>query len=281
VAVAQTSTSRPKKDHVGTLFAPSRSAHLHFTSSGREGVCHAVNLPQRPLISRPARVVVADDEGLFRASLRQLLGVPPAVLLDVYGIDVGLGFVVVGEAATGLETVQVTRAASPDLLLLDLMMPQMNGLEALRELATQHDTFQTILLAGALERPQLLKAVELGVRGLVLKDCPTELLFEAIMSVMTGKSWLGQALVTELLEGVRGLISSRARPVPGAALTRREREVLTRVVAGYPNREIARECSVSEQTVKHHLTRIFDKVGAANRVELAMFAQSHGFHSAE
>ena len=240
-----------------------------------------MNLPQRPLISRPARVVVADDEGLFRASLRQLLGVPPAVLLDVYGIDVGLGFVVVGEATTGLETVQVTRAASPDLLLLDLMMPQMNGLEALRELATQHDTFQTILLAGALERPQLLKAVELGVRGLVLKDCPTELLFEAIMSVMTGKSWLGQALVTELLEGVRGLISSRARPVPGAALTRREREVLTRVVAGYPNREIAREFSVSEQTVKHHLTRIFDKVGAANRVELAMFAQSHGFHSAE
>ena len=240
-----------------------------------------MNLPQRPLISRPARVVVADDEGLFRASLRQLLGVPPAVLLDVYGIDVGLGFVVVGEATTGLETVQVTRAASPDLLLLDLMMPQMNGLEALRELATQHDTFQTILLAGALERPQLLKAVELGVRGLVLKDCPTELLFEAIMSVMTGKSWLGQALVTELLEGVRGLISSTPRPVPGAALTRREREVLTRVVAGYPNREIAREFSVSEQTVKHHLTRIFDKVGAANRVELAMFAQSHGFHSAE
>jgi two-component system, NarL family, nitrate/nitrite response regulator NarL len=240
-----------------------------------------VDLPRRPLIDRPTRVVVADDEGLFRASLRQLLGVPPAVLEDVYGIDVGFGFEVVGEAATGAETVQVVRTASPDLLLLDLMMPQMNGLEALRELGAPRETLHTILLSGALERPQLLMAVELGVGGFVLKDCPTELLFEAIISVMAGKSWLGQGLVTELLEGVRGLMTSAARQVPGGgALTRREREVLTRVVAGYANKDIAREFSVSEETVKHHLTRIFDKVGAANRVELAVFAQAHGLHSA-
>jgi DNA-binding NarL/FixJ family response regulator len=229
---------------------------------------------------RPTRVVVADDEGLFRASLRLLLGVPPAVLEDVYGIDVGFGFEVVGEAATGAETVEVVRAASPDLLLLDLMMPQMNGLEALRELGAPREMFQTILLSGALERPQLLMAVELGVGGLVLKDCPTELLFEAIMSVMAGKSWLGPGLVTQLFEGVRGLMTSAARPVPGASLTRREREVMTRVVAGYANKDIAREFSVSEETVKHHLTRIFDKVGATNRVELAMLAQAHGLHSA-
>jgi DNA-binding NarL/FixJ family response regulator len=161
--------------------------------------------------------------------------------------------------------------------LLDLMMPQMNGLEALREMGAARETFQTILLTGALERPQLLMAVQLGVRGLLLKDCLTERLFEAILSVMAGRSWLGQGLVTELLEGVRGLMTSTARPVPGgAALTRRERDVVTRVVAGYANKEIAREFSVSEETVKHHLTRIFDKVGAANRVELAIVAQAHG-----
>jgi DNA-binding NarL/FixJ family response regulator len=239
-----------------------------------------VDLPRRPVIDRPTRVVVADDEGLFRASLRQLLGVPPAVLKDVYGIDVGFGFEVVGEARTGAETVQVVRAASPDLLLLDPMMRQMNGLEALRELGAARETFQTILLIGALERPQLLMAVQLGVRGLLLKDCLTERLFEAILSVMAGQSWLGQGLVTELLEGVRGLMTS-ARPVPrGAALTRREHDVLTRVVGGYANKDIAREFSVSEETVKHHLTRIFDKVGAANRVELAIVAQAHGLHSA-
>jgi DNA-binding NarL/FixJ family response regulator len=236
-----------------------------------------VDLPRRPVVDRPTRVVVADDEGLFRASLRQLLGVPPAVLKEVYGIDVGFGFEVVGEAGTGVETVQVVRAASPDLLLLDLMMPQMNGLEALRELGAARETFQTILLTGALERPQLLMAVQLGVRGLLLKDCLAERLFEAILSVMAGRSWLGQGLVTELLEGVRGLMTSAARPVPGgAALTPRERDVLTRVVAGYPNKDIAREFSVREETVKHHLTRIFDKVGAANRVELAIVAQAHG-----
>jgi two-component system, NarL family, nitrate/nitrite response regulator NarL len=236
-----------------------------------------VDLLGCPVINRPTRVVVADDEGLFRASLRQLLGVPPAVLKDVYGIDVGIGFEVVGEAGTGAETVQVVGATKPDLLLLDLMMPRMNGLEALHELGTARETCRTILLAGALERSQLLMAVQLGVRGLVLKDCPTELLFEAIMSVLAGQSWLGQGLVTELLEGVRGLMTSAPRPLPaGAALTRREREVLTRVVAGYANKDIAREFSVSEETVKHHLTRIFDKAGVANRVELAMLAQAHG-----
>jgi two-component system nitrate/nitrite response regulator NarL len=240
-----------------------------------------VDFPQRPVVDRPTRVVVADDEGLFRASLRQLLAVPPAVLKDVYGIDVGFGFEVVGEAATGAETVHVVRAARPDLLLLDLMMPRMNGLEALRELGASREAFHTILLAGALERPQLLMAVELGVRGLVLKDCLTERLFEAILSVMEGQSWLGPGLVTELLEGIRGLMASGARPAPvGGSLTRREREVLTRVVAGYANKDIAREFSVSEETVKHHLTRIFDKVGAANRVELARLAQAHGLHSA-
>ena len=239
-----------------------------------------MDLARRPVVDRPTRVVIADDEGLFRASVRQLLGVPPAVLKDLYGVDVGFGFEVVGEAGTGAETVQVVRAASPDLLLLDLMMPRMNGLEALQELGAARETFRTILLSGALERPQLLAAVQLGVRGLVLKDCLTEQLFEAILSVMGGQSWLWPGLVTELLEGVRGLMTPAAGAVPsGAGLTRRQREVLTRVVAGYANKDIAREFSVSEETVKHHLTRIFDKVGAANRVGGSRgFAQAHGLH---
>jgi two-component system nitrate/nitrite response regulator NarL len=226
---------------------------------------------------RPARVVVADDEGLFRASLRQLLTVPVSVLKDVYGVDVGPGFEVVGEAGSGAETVQVVQAVHPDLLLLDLLMPRMNGLEALRELAAARDTPRTILLAGAIERTHLLTAVHLGVRGLVLKDSTTELLFEAIVCVLSGQYWLGRTLVTDLMESVRPLIQSASTTIPGCApLTRREREVITRVVAGYANKDIAREFAVSEETVKHHLTRIFDKVGAANRVELALLAQAHG-----
>ena len=189
---------------------------------------------------RPARVVIADDEALFRASLRQLLAVPPSVLNDVYGVDVGTGFDVVGEAGSGAETVQVVRSVNPDLLLLDLQMPRMTGLEALCDLAARHATPPTILLAGAIERPHLLNAVRLGVRGLVLKEFTAELLFEAIMCVLAGQYWLGPTLVTDFMESVRPLIQPAPVAVPGgAALTRREREVIARVVSGCANKEIA------------------------------------------
>ena len=119
----------------------------------------------------------------------------------------------------------------------------------------------------------------MGVRGLLLKNATTELMFEAIASVMSGQYWLEQTLMTELLETVRPLIqqsSSSSGSTLSYGLTPRERQVLSMVVAGYPNKEIARACAVSEQTIKHHLTRMFDKVGASTRVELAMLATRHG-----
>jgi two-component system, NarL family, nitrate/nitrite response regulator NarL len=226
---------------------------------------------------RPVRVVLADDESLFRASLRQLLAVPAPVIKDVYGVDIGAGFEVVGEAATGEDAARVVRSVHPDLLLLDLCMPRLSGLDALRELGSCRDGIWTILLAGHIDRTQLITAVRLGVRGLLLKDAPTEVLFEAIMCVLAGQYWLGQTLVTDLLEVVRPLIqSSSMAATPGARLTPRERQVLRMVVEGRSNREIAREWTLSEETIKHHLTRMFDKLGAANRVELAMVATRDG-----
>jgi len=234
-------------------------------------------LPDRA--SRAVRVVLADDECMFRTSLRHLLAVPPSVVRDVYRVDVGHGFEVVGEASTGEETIETVSSQRPDLLLLDVSMPRLSGLDALRAIGSTCDALRTIVLTGGLDKSQLLTAIQLGARGVVLKDCATELLFEAITRVMAGQSWVGQTLVDDLLAVVRGF----SQPAPGAAprqqpfgLTNREREVLSLVVAGCANKEIAQRFAVSEETIKHHLTRMFDKVGAANRLELAMAATRIG-----
>ena len=239
-----------------------------------------------PPISHPGkatRVVLADNHSIFRASLRQLLSVPPITIKQVYSVDVGTGFQVVGEAGTGEETVRVVESVKPDLLLVDPSMPRMSGLEAVGELQGHNDRMRTVLLAATIDKPQLLTAVQLGVRGLILKDSTTEVLFDAIVSVLAGQYFLGRALLTDFMETVRPLIdTSRAQGGKLAfGLTPREREVLTLVSAGCANKEIARQCAVSEETIKHHLTRIFDKVGVSNRTELAMLAARNGLDTAQ
>ena len=212
-----------------------------------------------------------------------MLSVPPTTIKEVYSVDVGCGFQVVGEAGSGEETVRIVETVRPDLLLLDPAMPRMSGLDALRELHSHNDRMRTVLLATAICTPQLLTAVQLGVRGVILKDATTEVLFDAIVSALAGHYFLGKALITDFIEAVRPLIdTSRAQGGKLAfGLTPREREVLTLVSAGHANKEIARQCNVSEETVKHHLTRIFDKVGASNRTELAMIAARHGLDNAQ
>jgi DNA-binding NarL/FixJ family response regulator len=222
----------------------------------------------------PVRVVIADDEGMFRTCLRQLLAAPPSVIKDVYGSDVGPGFEVIGEASTGQGTVETVQSMNPDLLLLDISMPRMSGLDALRELQRAESAVRTIILSGGLEKSQLLTAIQLGARGLVPKDSATEHLFEAIVCVMAGRSWIGPTLITGLMDVLRtsaGPVGA-APPAPPFGLTPREREVLSLVVQGCGNKEIALRLTVSEETIKHHLTRMFDKVGAGNRLELALAA---------
>jgi DNA-binding NarL/FixJ family response regulator len=229
----------------------------------------------------PVTVVLADDEAMFRASLRHLLAVPPSVIRDVYHVDVGPGFDVVGEAGSGEEAIAVVERARPELLLLDLSMPRLSGLDVMRELQASPHSPSTLLLAGVIDKPQLLFAVRRGVRGLILKEAPTELLFEAITCVLSGKRWLDRALIGDLMElvGTPTVQSDGIAVQQSFGLTPRERQVLAHVVAGDGNKEIARKCAVSEETVKHHLTRIFSKVGASNRLELALVATRQGLVS--
>lgn len=226
--------------------------------------------------SAPFRTVLSDDESLFRASLRQLLSVPPEVIRDAYGVDVGPGFHVVGEAGSGVDTVRVVRATRPDLLVLDLSMPRLSGVQAMCELRASGDAVPTVLLTGDIDSTDLLAAVHAGINGLVLKNADTPLLFDAMTSVLNGGCWVGQALVPALFDAVRPLINASSGGRPRAwNLTAREKQVLGMVAAGCPNREIAARCAVSEETIKHHISRLFAKVGASNRLELAMAANHH------
>jgi two-component system nitrate/nitrite response regulator NarL len=210
------------------------------------------------------RILVADDERLFREALRALL-------------ETESGFSIVGDAADGADALKLVRRVKPDVLLLDLAMPRLPGLDALRTLAKSSPRVRTIVLTAAIRREDVVTALYLGARGVVLKDAAPEILFRSIRAVFEGGYWLGDEAIRDLMEALRAMLpppdtTATRRPFN---LTARELEVIKGIVAGYSNKEIASRFDVSEDTIKHHLTSIFDKVGASNRLELALFAIHH------
>lgn len=213
--------------------------------------------------SQQVRLVIADDHPIFRDGLRRLL-------------EAESDFKVMGEASDGAEAVKLARQLKPDILLLDLAMPKHPGLEALRDLSTPANAspVRVILLTAAAEKSQIVEALQLGARGVVLKDSATQLLLKAIQTVMAGEYWVGRESVSNLVQYLRTLMQSshdEARQKK-FGLTPRELEIVSAVVAGYSNKEIAEYFKISEDTVKHHLSNIFDKLGVSTRLELALFA---------
>ena len=207
---------------------------------------------------RRVRIAIADDHQIFRDGLRRLL-------------ESEAGFEVVAEAVDGLEAAQVTRALAPDVLLLDVAMPRMGGVEALSTIPL--DTTRVILLTAAIDPADLLRAIQLGARGVVMKESATRLLIDGIRRVMEDKYIIGAGVADDLAQAVRQLGS---QPTRRYGLTMRELEIIAAVVAGDSNRDIAERLGISLQTVKHHLTSIFDKIGVSSRLELALFAIRNG-----
>ena len=208
-------------------------------------------------------IVVADDHAIVREGLQMLLQAEP-------------GFQVIGEAVDGAEAVHLVKTLEPDVLLLDMAMPGLGGLAALRELASASVSVRPIMLAAAITRDDIVQALQLGAKGVVLKDAASKVLFACIRAVMAGQYWVGRDTVAGLVEALRSLSSSRSNRHQDFGLTPRQLEVVLHVVGGLSNKEIAQTLSLSEDTIKHHLTNIFDKTGVSNRLEVALFATHHG-----
>jgi DNA-binding NarL/FixJ family response regulator len=210
------------------------------------------------------RILIADDHTIFRDGISALLSGQPE-------------FKVAGEAGDGDEALRLVQRLKPDILLLDLLMPKKSGMEVLKRLAASGNRVRTIVLSAAAEGDEISRMFELGARGLILKDSPAAMLFKSIRAVMKGQYWIGRKGAASLAQTLKDSGDSSNGDMPkNYRLTPREMEVIGAVVSGCGNKEIAGKFGISEQTVKHHVTNIFDKLGVYNRLELTLFAFHHG-----
>jgi DNA-binding NarL/FixJ family response regulator len=177
-------------------------------------------------------------------------------------------FEVVAETKDGNEALSLAEKLMPDILLLDLAMPKVSGMETLRRLAYNATPVYTILLTAAIHPLEITHALRLGARGVVLKASPPEVLLKSVRSVCAGGYWVDD----ELLAGW-GRFGDE--PKNRSELTPREVEIISEIKAGRSNREIAHKLSISDETVKRHLSNIFEKLGVSSRLELALLASKH------
>jgi len=210
------------------------------------------------------RIVIADVHPVFRYNLRQLLESEP-------------DFRVTGEALSGAEAVKLARQLKPDLVLLGLPLGGGARLEALGDLVAASSTVRIVLLTAAIEKSLIVEALQLGAHGVVQKGSPPRVLLESIRTVIGGQYWLARESLTCIVEALRELVppGNGNGSAKDYGLTSRELALITRVAAGLSNKDVGREFSISERTVKHHLTNIYDKLGISNRLELAVFALNH------
>jgi len=231
------------------------------------------------------RIVVADDHPIFRDGLCRLLALEE-------------DFEVVAQAQDGREVLDILQKFDPDILLLDLKMPGLDGLGTLQRLQAARNRTKVIVLTASEDKNEFVQAMKLGTSGIVLKQTATELLIKSIRKVHAGEIWLDSYTTAAVIRSFSGLDEPSPPPPPPAVmqhqappsqsrdrerspLSAREREIVALVAQGFKNKEMAEKMFISEQTVKNHLHNIFDKLGVSDRLELALYAIHKNLHVAK
>lgn len=202
------------------------------------------------------RVMIADDHSLIREGLKQLLEFDGSIEI-------------VGEASNGVECLEKLNASSPEVLLLDINMPEKNGIEVLKQMKEDQSPIKVLILTVHNEMEYLMKAVDIGVDGYILKDSESSELKKAIKSVRDGENYIQPSLIPALNSQ---LLSRDTDKDKISLLTNRELEVLVQVANGMFNKEIATNLNISERTVKNHISNIFKKIDVSDRTQAAVFA---------
>jgi two-component system, NarL family, nitrate/nitrite response regulator NarL len=223
------------------------------------------------------RIVVADDHPIFRDGLCRLLALEE-------------DFEVVAQAQDGRQVLEILQQLEPDILLLDLKMPGLDGLATLQRLQAARNKTRVIVLTASDDKNEFVQAMKLGTSGIVLKQTATELLIKSIRKVHAGEIWLDSHTTAAV---IRQFVANEEAPAPApppqaasaprdrerSPLSQREREIVALVAQGFKNKEMAEKMFISEQTVKNHLHNIFDKLGVSDRLELALYAIHNNLHT--
>jgi two-component system, NarL family, nitrate/nitrite response regulator NarL len=215
------------------------------------------------------RILLADDHPIVRDGLKKLL-------------ELEEDFEVVGEAGDGREVLEKCRELDPDVLLLDLRMPNLDGLSALQALQQTNKRTRVIILTASEDKNEFVQAMKLGCSGIVLKQTAPDLIVKSIRKVNSGEIWLDSlttaAVMRQFSTGLESAGGGGGKGRERSPLSAREREIVALVAQGYKNKEMAEKMFISEQTVKNHLHNIFDELGVSDRLELALYAIHKGLH---
>jgi len=221
------------------------------------------------LTSRRLRIVIVDDHTLFREGLRTILAMEDDIE-------------VVADVESAEDIVELMWQARPDVLLLDIRMPQGNGLDAVPAVLRISPGTQVLVLTASDEKDEHVRAFKLGAKGVILKDSARQTLIQAIRTVCRGEVWIDPRMSGLLVEELSrpGLDGDSPSVRQENGLTERELEIVRLVAQGFKNKEVGSTLTISERTVKTHLTNIFQKLGVRDRVGLVMYALRHGLTQA-